>query len=241
MTNPILRVPGDGDHLTLNEDGVTNTESFRASAVAAAGLTGDYWTFSTVDKSKGTNGLPSEKNYYVWYNVPNGGIAAQDPAVSGAIGIPVTVASSLSASGVAQATVDALRPIYNEIRFAVEAGTVSFLGVQRFAGSVPNVADGSSPTGFTFTTIQGSAGPDAEVEIRFTNRDVNGAIVSLEAATGSTLGYSDTTFTPKERELFGGWNLFDQTIVVASGLGIVRASAGAAAVKSDNRPLLGVS
>ncbi len=235
-TNPILRVPGDGDHLTLNEESVSAQAVFTVSAVDATNLVdGDFWTFSTVDKSKSFNGASGEKNYYVWYNVPIAGVNSVDPAQDG-ISIPVTVASALPASGVAAATQAALLPVTNEVVVVLE-GATGIVVTQRFAGDVTDPAD--SGTGFTIV-VDASGVARPEIDAKFSNRDANGAVVSVEDPLGSTYNLAASTYTIQNSELFGGWNLFDQTIVIASGLGIVVASAGAAVVKSDNRPLFGV-
>ena len=240
-TNPILRVPNDGDHLTLTEIGVSLQAAFTASTLAAAALGGTFWTFSTVDKSKSFNGASGEKNFYVWYNVPTAGVTpSTDPVaaqVAGAVGIPVTVASAAAATDVRDATKAALAPLTNEIAVADSGAVAGLLITQRFAGDVTDPDAGTS--GFTVVvTASGVARP--EIDAKFTNRDVNGAIVSVEDPLGSTYDLSGSTYRVQPSELFGGWNLFDQTFVVASGVGIVLGSAAAVAVKSDNRPLFGV-
>jgi hypothetical protein len=239
-TNPILRVPNDGDHLTLNEEGVSAQAAFTASAVAATAIGGLYWTFSTVDKSKSFNGASGEKNFYVWYNVPTAGVTpSTDPVaaqVAGAVGIPVTVASAASAADVRDATATALAPLTNEIAVA-DSGTVGLVVTQRFAGDVADPDAGTS--GFTIV-VTASGVARVDIDAKFTNRDVNGAIVSVEDPLGSTYDLAGSTYAVQPSELFGGWNLFDQTFVVASGVGIVLGSAAAVVVKSDNRPLFGV-
>ncbi len=97
-------------------------------------------------------------HFYVWTDLDGGG---SDPAVVDATGIQVTVATGVTAVDYATALYDAAVGVteVNDTFTVTRLGdTVTFEA--KLTGPATNVADGDTPTGFTFTVLQQGQTPD---------------------------------------------------------------------------------
>ncbi len=139
MPTEMNKFKGDGDLLVLNPVLAASAEqaSFSISAVTTADgstLNGRHWTFST-----------DRHDYYVWYNVEGALAGPSDPAVAGAVGIPVTLTSAAAVDGasVMSATIGQLSKL-SEIGASVTASALTV--TVRLHGDVADaVAVGGSP------------------------------------------------------------------------------------------------
>jgi hypothetical protein len=138
MAVGINKFKGDGDVLALNELGASAEQAtFTISAIEVAGgsaLNGRYWTFST-----------DRNNYYVWYNVTDESAGPIDPAVAGAVGIPVslTAATAASGGGIMSATLTQLSKL-SEIGASVTASVLTIVN-KEYGVVTPASAVGGSP------------------------------------------------------------------------------------------------
>jgi hypothetical protein len=170
----------------------------------AGSLNSTFFTFYDAGSAHG---------YYVWYNINAAGV---DPAPAGLTGIMVAGATAVTANALATAT----RLALNSAGIGVSAtgATNNVIITNSGPGTAANAADGSAPTGFSFTaTTAGSWGtpPVSGLSVAMKNNTtilsassvpsptqpiVNGA-VRVDAAANDVLSFVLSSLSPADADL----------------------------------------
>ena len=134
---------------TVADAGAFEVATITAVADVAGSLNSTYFTFSLLD----TAGVAT--NFYVWLNVNAAGV---DPAVGGATGIEVAVATGATDATVAGAIRTALGLVAGvTARAAITGATNQVIITALFVGNPTSAADGGAATGFTIVPTNGVA------------------------------------------------------------------------------------
>ena len=164
---------------SLNVGGYRTTNLSEISRVQtradlADDLNNTFFTFSS-----------PQTDYYAWFNTG----AGVDPAVAGATGVEVTIATNDTAVVVAVALSTAIRALA-DFHTAILTDIVTIINFQ--TGNVTDIADGAAPTGFVFNVEQAGEWNDVGLEsILGIHSDVTGAYIEYELPD---VTYTDLTF-----------------------------------------------
>lgn len=133
---------GGQDIKTIADTGVAQHQSITAVADVAGSLNSTWFSISSINAIS-----KLRKDWYVWFDKGSGAV---DPAPVGRTGIHITYSPNASASTLGGLIASALAALTNDWSSAVNtSGTVAIVNAK--PGAVPAAADGTAPTGFTFT------------------------------------------------------------------------------------------
>lgn len=119
-------------------------------ADSSGSLNSTYFTFNSAGNLQG---------FYVWFNINSAGV---DPAPAGLTGIEVSAATGVTANNLATAIRSAIAANAAAASYFTVSGATNHViltGLQ--IGTSTNAADGTAPTGFSFTPTAGSYGTPA--------------------------------------------------------------------------------
>lgn len=117
-------------------------------ADVAGSLNDTYWTFSAP-----ASNAAAETDFYVWYNVDDGGT---DPEVPSATGIEVAIDADATDAQVAEATAVAITAAASAFVTAVDTAEDIALR-NKFYGTATNAANGAADPGFSFAVTNAGA------------------------------------------------------------------------------------
>lgn len=129
--------------------GAAQVEYITAVHDVSNSLNGTYFTLNSANNATG---------YYVWYKTSGG--SNSDPAPAGKTGIKVYIPTGATAAQIANNTINAISGVVTDFNSAIVTGA-QFSVTNTNVGITTAAADGTVPTGFTFSVHTAGAGESA--------------------------------------------------------------------------------